>query len=213
MSLPEKKKVNCPKCGKEIEFTMWNSINTQMDFAVKDIISGDLFRIECPECGFEVLVKYPILFNDMNHGVMIQYLPPEAGEPDERARELIQKGGIDYRLVKTQEALREKTMIFNEGLDDRIIELEKILLIKQIEDQIGDRKLQEMYFNVADSGYRMELVLDGEQAFINVNGEAYDALAEDEDIKAYLEAHRKDIVIDVDWALDALKEILNESET
>lgn len=47
MSIPVKKTVPCSNCGKDIEFTMWQSINNEMSFAMKDIISGKLFEIEC----------------------------------------------------------------------------------------------------------------------------------------------------------------------
>ena len=65
MSIPVKQTVTCPKCGKPIEFTMWQSINTEMDFALPDIISGKLFEVSCKGCGFTSRVDYPILFNDM----------------------------------------------------------------------------------------------------------------------------------------------------
>ena len=44
MSIPNKRTIKCPKCGKEIEFTLWQSINTDMPFAIPDIISGKLFE-------------------------------------------------------------------------------------------------------------------------------------------------------------------------
>lgn len=61
MSIPVKQTVSCPKCGKEIEFTMWQSINNEMSFAMKDIISGKLFEVECKNCGLRTHVNYLFL--------------------------------------------------------------------------------------------------------------------------------------------------------
>ena len=77
MSMPRTEKAVCPKCGREFEYTMWQSINTQMKFAIPDIISGKLFEAVCSGCGETYTMDYPILFNDMLHKVMIHYVAEE----------------------------------------------------------------------------------------------------------------------------------------
>ena len=42
---------DCPGCGKALEFTLWQSINTEIENARDDIISGKLFDVVCPDCG------------------------------------------------------------------------------------------------------------------------------------------------------------------
>ena len=66
-----KQTIKCPKCGADISFTRWQSINTQMNFAIPDIISGKLFDVDCKKCGQHIHLNYPLLFNDMIHSVMI----------------------------------------------------------------------------------------------------------------------------------------------
>ncbi len=85
MSMPHREKIKCPKCGKELEYTMWDSINTQMDFAIPDIISGKLFEVVCDRCGQKLHLMYPILFNDMIHNVMIHYVMPGQEQEAEKA--------------------------------------------------------------------------------------------------------------------------------
>ena len=60
MSTSHEETVKCPKCGEEIHFTYWQSINTEMDFAIPDIISAKLFEIKCGNCGNESHVTYSL---------------------------------------------------------------------------------------------------------------------------------------------------------
>ena len=85
MSIPTKQTVPCPKCGKEIEFTLWQSINNEIPTAMEDVISGKLFEIECKHCGLKTNVNYPILVNDMEHNVMVYYVQPDDTEETEKA--------------------------------------------------------------------------------------------------------------------------------
>lgn len=114
MSIPVKQTVSCPKCGKDIEFTMWQSINNEMSFAMKDIISGKLFEVECKNCGLRTHVNYPILVNDMEHNVMIWYTYPDGIEEAEKALVPMKKMYNGHlRIVTDQADLREKVAIFN----------------------------------------------------------------------------------------------------
>ena len=135
MSIPVKTTVRCPQCGKEIDFTMWQSINDEMPFALKDIITGKLFEAECKKCGKKANVHYPILVNDMAHRVMIYYIFPEDKEQTEKALEFM-KNMYDgrVRIVTDQASLREKVAIFKEELDDRIIELLKLSILAQMQN-------------------------------------------------------------------------------
>ena len=61
MSQSMKHNAPCPGCGRELEFTLWQSINTETENAREDIISGKLFDVVCPDCGYKARVQYPIL--------------------------------------------------------------------------------------------------------------------------------------------------------
>ena len=203
MSIPVDQTVPCPKCGKDIEFTMWQSINNEMPFAMKDIISGKLFEVECKNCGLKTHVNYPILVNDMEHDVMIYYTHPDGVEETEKALESMNKlykGRT--RIVTDQASLREKVAIFNAELDDRVVELLKALVMAQVIDQLAGQKVQGVFF-VPDDNPRFEIVFEEGSGHIPVNMDFYkkveeeffgeDALATDEEI-----------YVDRDWAYSLL---------
>ena len=131
--------ITCPKCNEEHPFVMWQSINTQLDpemrAAVKD---RSAFQFICPTCGEKTYVDYGFLYHQMEDGIMIHY-----ASSDEDAEEIYkmvtnkEQDGLfhdmldaDYliRIVRSQNELREKISIFDEGLDDRIIEIIKLFL-------------------------------------------------------------------------------------
>ena len=197
MSMPIAQTVLCPECGKEIEFTLWQSINSEIPFAMQDIISGKLFEIECKGCGFKTSVNYPLLVNDMEHGVMIYYTQPESIDETEkviRSTRMLYTGRT--RVVTNQDALREKLSIFNAELDDRVVELTKVLIMSQLSEQLAGKKIEAVYFVPGDNP-RLELIFEDSFGHIPISMDYYDyakniffdeeALATDEDL--YVECH------------------------
>ncbi len=209
MSMPHREKIKCPKCGKELEYTMWDSINTQMDFAIPDIISGKLFEVVCDRCGQKLHLMYPILFNDMIHNVMIHYVMPGQEEEAEKAWVFSRSLGYRLRIVTSQEELREKTGIFNAGLDDRVIEILKVYVLAQAGDQMEGKKLGGMYFLPDEEQPRMEFDLDGKQAFLNIVMDGYRQL--EEEFRDALAETEDDMIINRQWAFDLLA-LLKEEE-
>ena len=199
MSIPVKTTVRCPQCGKEIDFTMWQSINDEMPFALKDIITGKLFEAECKKCGKKANVHYPILVNDMAHRVMIYYIFPEDKEQTEKALEFM-KNMYDgrVRIVTDQASLREKVAIFKEELDDRIIELLKLSILAQMQNQLGDKEVQGVYF-VPDDHPRFEIVYEGGLYYVTFDMGFYDKIKDEFE---QVEDFAKDTgpYIDLDWA-------------
>lgn len=198
MSMPHEETVKCPKCGEEIKFTYWQSINTEMDFAIPDIISGKLFEVKCEKCGYETHVNYPILFNDMIHGVMINYVMPESVEEAERVANYMSErmDFCRFRIVTDQIDLREKTAIFNAGLDDRIVELLKLIVMAQIHDQVKDKGVHGVYYVPGDEPLIEILMKDG-SGHLPISMDMYHAL--EQDMQPRL-GEDKEYHIDQSWA-------------
>mgnify|MGYP000214172619 CR=1 FL=1 len=64
----------------------------------------------------------------------------------QRIAELEQEKGIDKRLVDNINDLKEKIMIADNHLDDRVIEIIKIMYIDQMKKEIGRRHTFEYSF-------------------------------------------------------------------
>lgn len=199
MSIPEKKTVKCPKCGEEIEFTLWRSINTEMPFAISDIISGKLFEVECKKCGYKTHVNYPILFNDMIHGVMIYNVSEGSVEQTIQELEPLREtfpGRL--RIVVDQSTLREKTAIFNAGLDDRVSEILKLIVMAQLEDQLSGQKLMGVYFLPGDEP-KFEVATEEGSGYVPVTMEMYNSIANQ--FHDQLAADDNESIVNQEWAL------------
>ena len=203
MSIPIDKIVRCPKCGTDIKFTMWQSINNEIPSAMKDMISGALFEVECENCGLRNHVNYPILVNDMEHNMMIYYTYPDDLEETEKALESMKEWyGGHLRIVTDQASLREKVAIFNAGLDDRVVELMKALVITQLHEQIADKTIQGAYYCVGENS-RIEIVCDDGSGYIPVSKELYDRVRKEFFSKGPL-ANDQEFYIDRKWASSLL---------
>ena len=165
MSIPQKMSIQCPKCGVPIIITRWDSINTEMRFAADDVISGKLFEVTCVKCGYKTNVDYPMLFNDMEHGIMIMYQRPNNQRDNGKLDSLWKSLDINYRIVSSQEALREKVCIINAGFDDHVIELYKTLVML---GEFAARHPDERgtaYFIQQGSNYAFQILTDEENSY------------------------------------------------
>lgn len=199
MSIPHKQTVKCPKCGEEIEFTLWQSINTEMNFAIPDIISGKLFEVECKKCGYKTHVNYPMLFNDMIHNVMIYSVAPDSTEETEKALDSLKKMYPGRtRIVTDQSTLREKTAIFNAGLDDRVTEILKLIIMAQLQEQLSGKELVGVFFVPGDEP-KFEIAFKDGSGYVPVTKEMYENLASQFNDK--LSAGDDEYYIDQDWAM------------
>ncbi|HJJ42315.1 MAG TPA: CpXC domain-containing protein [Methanocorpusculum sp.] len=133
---PEVKIIRCPKCGSRQEFTMYPSITASSNPELKEqFLNGKLTTITCDSCGFSGVVEYPMLYHDLDDKFSI-YFKPDSDErkvdlPNVLPAHLI--SDMKLRLVHNQDDFREKIYIFRDKLDDRIIEVVKDSILREME--------------------------------------------------------------------------------
>ena len=128
MSRPNQTTVTCKQCGAQQPFTAWESLNVTLNPAEKEeLLKGTLTRFTCAKCNWSAEVTYPLLYHDMEKQLMI-WLWPAPGEPDVRGMPF-RSSMRDYkfRVVGSRIELVEKVFIFDAGLDDRVIEMMKLM--------------------------------------------------------------------------------------
>lgn len=71
-------KITCPNCKNEGGYTMWNSVNVDLNPELKlKVLDGSIFMWTCPHCGKEYKAPYPLLYHDMKNHFMIEYNPKD----------------------------------------------------------------------------------------------------------------------------------------
>ena len=118
MSRPRKETVTCPKCGKESDITIWDTLNAEMNPKEKQqLLDGTIFRFMC-ECGYTAGIDAGMLYHNMTRHTMVYYVSEESVEQTENMFADIRKHGefemadYKYRIVTSQNALREKEVLF-----------------------------------------------------------------------------------------------------
>ena len=128
------KEIDCPHCKEKVELQMWDSINVSLNPALKDKIkNGTIFDWTCPQCGKTTRIMYPFLYIDMIHTFMIWF-----GAPGQCNPELYQNmtlDGYQFRQARNFNELVEKAAIFENQLDDHVIELMKLSIVQALYKQ------------------------------------------------------------------------------
>ena len=219
MSKVEIVEIVCPDCGEVFKAQYWESLNVDLDPGQKErIFSGEFFRATCPKCKNVHPLIYPMLYHDMENLAMV-FLVLNDKQAEGTKKMIFQSISISglgklsptmsteyrYRLVFNPNELREKAVIFDCGLDDRVIEVYKAGILYQLmKDKYPEVKVTNMYF---DSGATQEFVVFEEGGIfgtIDFSKEVYDEIKKSR--KNVIEEKSKDcFIIDIEWARNLLK--------
>ncbi|MBP1572924.1 MAG: CpXC domain-containing protein [Oscillospiraceae bacterium] len=207
--------ITCPKCNNTQGFDVWYSLNADIDPDAKEqLLNGTLFGYRCEKCGYESNVDYGMLYHDMTNMAMVYYV--HESEIEETKKGFIDTNdmmGIEMpeykkRIVTNRNALREKAVIFDNGLDDRPIEIIKLLYdVKAMQDN-PDAKISAVYFIVKDGEYVLEFLGDTPMVATIPSG-LYERIANDyaERIELF---SKNECVIDRAWARKVIRKSKSE---
>ena len=182
-----KEKIACPYCQHEQEFESYVNIDLDVEPELKaKIMSDELFTFECEECGKKALMAFPCLVSNMElkymYWLIANFDDEQKKALDDDLKESMKSdndkkfaGGYRRRITGTINELKEKILIADEGLDDRVMEVLKILCINEVSDQLQSTQLSEVRFNKKeDGGMCLVLVfLDREPALIDITLDMY----------------------------------------
>ena len=199
--------ITCPHCQAETDHKVLDHINIDRNPELRTKVQDlSCFRVQCPNCGETVLAVHPCLYHDMANQFMVWLWPEEGEAPHAQFDPL---AGYTLRRVDSLNAFREKINVLECGLDDRAVEIMKLLLFTQLNH---DLDVVELLFHALDDRtgeLRFVAVLsDGAEQYAAMPGATYQRLRED--VEAYLYTPGADFaVIDMAWASSAL-ELLHE---
>lgn len=134
MSFSRSETIECPRCGRAQEISVWTSVNVTTDPDLKrEVLDGNVARFKCRTCRHSTKIEYDLLYHDMTKRlyVWLKY-PDEDGffGVDPAAAALSEVLGEAYirRVVPSYEELVEKIKIADAGLDDFEIEIVKLFV-------------------------------------------------------------------------------------
>ena len=155
-----------PECDHELKITICPAVNVTTDPEMREkVLSGELFLFTCEKCGYTGFAGYPFVYEDKEtQGGFLIYLEPdcpdrEVGIDGDMADQVVYRER-PMRLVANLNALKEKIFIFEAGLDDRVMELFKMLTLTKLHGDNPDQVPAVLLFTKVDEGE------DGQKIFL-----------------------------------------------
>ena len=133
--------VHCPICKHKHQVPAVRVVDVSRDGELrKRYESGELFQFDCPDCGYRMKLGYSYMYQDPGIREFI-YLSREQPAEDGYMMDQVVKNATAMaggkkedsilRIVFSESDLQEKIKIFENGLDDRIVELCKGIALSQ----------------------------------------------------------------------------------
>lgn len=215
----KKQKITCPKCKREVDINVWTKIELPYDAEQREqVLRNMLFKVGCETCKETFTIAYKCQYNDMERRFLLWVAPAM----DEKTQNEIAaynhrltvdntlrlaQGGYRYRIVRSDNELREKVIIFEDGLDDRFVETMKIVYVPIIKNRVGiNVPITGIYFDRKRSGGYQFIVtfVDRQPMCADANMEIYADMTEK--LRAIVERETPSGLcrIDADWALKVM---------
>ena len=211
MSLPKKITIDCCKCGKSFPVTVFESVNTNYSKDLPEqIMTGELFRAQCPHCKFIAHLEYDFLYHDVRNAAMIWVVYKKSPEYASKISEIRAIHKIPYntmRIVEDVNALKEKVSCLEKARDDRIIELCKAFVVYKLFSQQPDFAFRNAFYTAVSGKEVIYLYdIDGNSMCYDLSDDLYDYLKNLYNNSPHAERFDHNYpVVDYTWA----EEILN----
>lgn len=227
MDFQKEQEITCPECGKAHKVIMYERIVGQKQPELKKkLLRNELFKFTCEACGVSMPMIYPCLYQDIEKGYMVWFAPASNGEIQEKIAAYNVDSLTDdtyknmnrqykLRIVKSINSFIEKILIFDEDMDDRSIEVQKVTLVAQLQltEKYKEDTIRAVFFELLQSGgYGFTVLFDkAEPLAVKLDMEQY--------YKIY--TRHKDIfaehtpegfaLIQNQWGLEQFQEIMKAS--
>lgn len=156
--------VSCQQCKEEFEFKIYPLINLQKDKDLYEpLFSLDIFKHKCEKCGHLNIIQYDMMVVDSYKNYMIYLFSPErmsifkdsVNNYIDKLKDTSPEGWKVFnesikhtRVVNTINDLKEKLLIFDYDLNDKIIELVKRGLYEN--KLVDEQEFPYMMFNILE---------------------------------------------------------------
>lgn len=202
MSLFSNPTLTCESCGHVYSIDAVESINADRRPDYREAILGNQFQdMVCPNCGYSFRLAPLFSYLDVGHGQWIACWPaprmPEYRAAEAEATELFNKtygpeapaaahelgAGLSPRVTFGWPAVREKLLIGELGLNDVVLEMMKLDLLRRLPEAPVQTGVELRLIERQDERLRLRWLNAQDESMISqisVGTELYDAIAADE---------------------------------
>lgn len=140
--------IKCPKCKHKIKIKIITNITHD---EINSIIDRSLFEVKCKECNETIVALYPLIIETENY--IIHFDPSyDKSIVKDKIKNKTKRLCLDY------DDLKEKILIFEDNLNDVIIEFIKEFYKHQL-DKETKKKLNDIRYNsIVDNNIVLSLI-------------------------------------------------------
>jgi hypothetical protein len=181
------KKITC-YCEETFEADIPDEVDLDKNpGAITSIIEGTFMCATCPRCGKTLKPEYPFRLFSTSRGINLYFIP-ELDRSPYLLGKLEYSIGTPDRVVIGYKELVEKIRIYQENLDDMVIETIKYYLMKKaVETSDNEEPDIDVYFYEKKPGsfiFHIEGLKEKEIAVTEIKKDMYDKIVKDIDQKA-----------------------------
>ena len=168
----------CRRCGAVQEIPAYNIVNAELNPGLKEqLLEGKLFLWNCPHCGSDNLIKYPLLYHDPSRKLLLWLTDGIPEVEAQMAHTVEAEDGLqDYsaRIVDTPGEMMEKIKIADADLDDVAMEI-----CKYVTKQEMGKDLDLKFFRLEGADRRILLTYpeNGEMQVVGTGFSVYEDAA------------------------------------
>lgn len=135
-----KEDVKCPKCRKKIRIKVIEKMNEEH---IESIINRSLFDVSCKECNETIVALYPFELETNNYLIYFDPAYDKKMIKDKNKKTI-------KRICNEYDDLKEKILIFEDKLNDVVIEFMKEFYSEQIDEKLR-KKMTGIRYNYIDN--------------------------------------------------------------
>ncbi|UPQ86102.1 CpXC domain-containing protein [Ignavigranum ruoffiae] len=206
--------IQCPVCQHEQEKEIWTKIDAQADPEAKaSLLAGEIFNFECEQCGARRQIDSDFLYLDHEKHFIVSLIP-NLEERKEAMEEILGQfmrqssqdlTNYTLRVVRDAPSLVEKVSILDQGLNDIVIEIVKLLTDGIFAKERPEDSVKARYFYLHHSERKLLYITDTDSLIVDFHQSLLD-FAEDKYKKAINEdTQGRFIVVDHHWAANLLE--------
>lgn len=138
--------LKCPKCGHPHQMRKYSVINvTEKPGMKEDILKNRIFNFDCENCDLVAPLTYESMYLDSKKKLAVCLSTEETDL--EQLKNWKKKRGMTLRVVDNINDLKEKIMIAENLLDDRVVEIVKIAYLRRLEEEMKEDTLMNILFD------------------------------------------------------------------
>lgn len=190
----------CPMCGKRFPVAVHDFISAEENPDLRaSLLDGSLFTAGCPYCADVVDLFYPCMYRDEKHRYFVYLTDEEEGR---HIFDSLPPSVVRHRVVSDANQMREKIVLFDAGLDDRAVEVMKLMRLESLRTRNPGIPIQALYYDPQD-GFAV-YGEDEKLGTIRFDPKLYEAV-EEQIIGRLEDTFPEQVIIDADWARQVYK--------